>query len=173
VVEESGTAAGNGAVVSIYNQRVLELADLGELLTALSRDYRQLSSGRRLAVTAINTSTIHITITDTLIAGMPYLIEGASYLKEGVEVIKAGRAIIEFVQSIRDSISKRKKGPNHELRQGAWRSIEAMVKIAAKNGCDLQVRHSDRDGETLEVRLTSRGRATDTRTNPESVRDRT
>jgi len=151
----SGAPISDQIFISIYNERPLAVGVFGNLLTALSRDYRQMNPGRNLLVTRIETGTLHISITDALIALMPYWKEAATYVNAGVEIVKATKAVAQFGRSLRDSISRRKEDPSFDSREGPWRSTEAMVDTAAKNRCDLEVRYSGSNGETLEVRLTS------------------
>jgi hypothetical protein len=149
----SAASEAGQLILTISNNRPIIVADLGTLLTSLSRDYRQISRGRNLVVTNIETNSIHVSITDALIA-LPYLVAGAKYIKDGIEFTKAVKAIIEFGQSIKHSIEKKRHDPSSGSREGPWRTIEAMVDSAAKNECDLDFRYSGGDGEKLEARLT-------------------
>ena len=89
-----------------------------------------------------------------MIAFTPYLVGGAKYIKDGIEIAKAGKAIFEFIKSIKYSIEKKRRDPSSESREGPWRTMEAMVKTAEKNECDLDFRYSGSNGEKLEARLT-------------------
>jgi hypothetical protein len=136
-------------LLSIRNERPLQAAILGELLSALSRDYRQMNRGRGLAVTRIETGSVFIFLTDAFLAAKPYL-------DTSIEVVKGAKAIFDFAKSIRDFIGK-KKNPNSDLeqgvKQGPYRSIEKMIKIAAETGSELQIRYSDGNGGSFEASL--------------------
>ncbi len=145
----SGQIPQNAMLLTIRNDRPLLAPELGELLLALSRDYREVNRGRSLAVTRIQTGTILITLSDVLAAAKPYLMDG-------VQVAIGAKAIVVFITSLRGLIAKRKGADHpakHDTRKGPHRSVEAMVKIAAETGRELLIRHVAASGETLEVDL--------------------
>ena len=153
---KASTAApsASGFVLTVHNERPLGVADLAELLSALSRDYRQINRGRNLVVTRIETGTIHISITDYLIASIPILAGSARYIADSIEIARAGKAIFEFVQSIRNSIEKKRRDRSSGSKDRPWRTLEAMAKVAARNQCNLDLVYSSSDGEKVEARLT-------------------
>lgn len=137
-------------MLHIADGRPLLASELGELLSALSRDYRQMNRGRSLAVVRIESGSILIFMQDAALATKPYL-------SDAIEFAKGGKALLDFAKSIKDLIGK-KKTPDTGLvegrKQGPYRSIEAMVKTAADAGSELTIKHVAHDGESLEVHLT-------------------
>jgi hypothetical protein len=137
-------------MLRIADGRPLQASELGELLSALARDYRQMNRGRSLAVVRIETGSLLIFLQDAVLAAKPLL-------SDAVEIAKGGKALLDFAKGIEDLIGK-KKTPSTDLaegrKEGPYRSIEAMVKTAADAGSELTIKHVANDGESLEVHLT-------------------
>jgi hypothetical protein len=97
--------------------------DLGDLFTALGRDYRDLTGGRILVVTRVESGSLVATLTDLAIAAAPY-VQGA---------IAAGAAIkgiADLVKLLKSLLGKDKSGqPDNRQpiisarKEKAWRAI--------------------------------------------------
>jgi hypothetical protein len=127
--------------------------DLGDLFTALGRDYRDLTGGRILVVTRVESGSWIATLTDLAISAAPY-VQGA---------IAAGTAIkgiADLVKLLKSLLGKDKSGqPDKRLyRRGrkkpGLRSAEALLKIAADSRSEVRLSHKTPKGETLEFEIT-------------------
>lgn len=136
-------------LIAIRNEVPLPAARVGDLLSALARDYRQMHRGRTLVVSRLQTSSLHIFLRDAYQAVEPYL-------KNAVEGAKGGKAIFDFAKSIREAMTRKKQleAVPGSPKSGPHRSIQAMVKVAAETGSELTVRHVAADGSSFEVELT-------------------
>lgn len=138
----------NELLLIFQTVRPLPASIVGDLLSALSRDYREINPGRTLVVSRLQTSSLFVFLKDSFFAAEPYF-------KDGVEAAKGGKALIDFAKSIREFLTKKKQGGEEiGTKAPGYRSIEAMMKTAAETGSELQVRYTDTDGSSLEANLT-------------------
>lgn len=142
--------AVNELVLRIAGGRPLQASELGDLFLALARDYRQMNRGRTLVVTRIEAGSILIFLQDALLAAKPYL-------SDTLEFAKGGKALVDFAKSIKDLVGK-KKAPDVDSvegsKQGPYRTIEAVLKIAAEKECEISIKYVGGKEEGMEVHLT-------------------
>jgi hypothetical protein len=125
--------------------------ELGELFSALARDYRDLT-GRVLAIASLEAGSIIATLKDYALLALPHV-------KDAVEVAKGIKAVADLAVLLKDWIDRAKSGEAKKqlYRRGrktpGQRSIEAIVKIAANSGCAVRVKHTTAK-ETIEVEMT-------------------
>jgi hypothetical protein len=128
--------------------------DLGDLFTALARDYRDMSRGRVLVVASMEHGSIIAVLKDWALLAAPHI-------KDAIEVAKGVKALADFAKFLKDWIDRVKSGKAKKqlYRRGrkarGQRSIEAIVKIAANSGSALRVKHTTAKGEILEVELSA------------------
>jgi hypothetical protein len=149
---ELSTPLQHEFMLCIGEGRPLQASELGEVLLALARDYRKINRGRDLAILRIESGSILVYLQDAAIAAAPYL-------KDAVEIAKGGKALFGFFNNIKDLLEKKQKKDTDLAsvrKQGAYRSIEAMVKIAADSGSNIKITHTTEAGESLEVNLTAK-----------------
>lgn len=139
-------------LISIRNDKPVPAAWIGELFSALARDYRQLNRGRTLVVARVATGSWLIFLGD-----MAQLASSAApYAANAVEVAKGGKAILDFGKEIRDALSSKKTSvrDGREPTTGSpYRSVEALVKVAAESGAHIRVRQTGADGSSIDVEL--------------------
>ena len=141
---------GHDLVLGISGDSTLQAADLGELLTALSADYRRMYRGRNLAVIRIEDGSLYVFLQDLALAA-------SLYMGSTVEIAKGANTLLEFAKSIKDLLSKEElEAPQAQRRRqrDPYRTVHSMVKVAAQSGSEISVRHTTADGETLDVRVT-------------------
>ena len=128
--------------------------DLGELLTALARDYRDMTKGRVLVATRLEFGSTIIWLKDLAQHALPYV-------KDALEVAKGVKAIADFARLLNDWLNRAKSGKakkqlyHRGRKPPALRSIEAIIKIAASAGGTIRIKHIGANGETFEVEMTS------------------
>src|SRR4051794_2271870 len=124
--------------------------ELGEVFTALARDYRDMTKGRVLVVKRVESGSIIATLTDAALAAAPYA-------AGSVAVIVAINSLAEFAKNLKEwfSHAKSDKGKKRLYRRGkkspGQRSVEAIIKTAASTGSRVRVKHTTEKGETLEA----------------------
>lgn len=132
-------------MVAIVGGQPIPAAMLGNLIIALSRDYKALNRGRTLVVSRLETGSLLVFVQDAYYAVQPYL-------ADGVSLSKGGKAILDFAKYLKESLgSKKKAGTDVGGKTGPYRSIESLVKIAAETGASVSIRHRSKDGEKIEV----------------------
>lgn len=136
-----------GALVLFFDHgRAIEAGELGKLLSVLARDYRRYSSGRSLSVARIETGSLLVVLKDA-----------ATYLSDAAEILKGIKAAGSFARRIVDLIRQQKEAlqPVPLFGKGRKRtgvaSVEALYEIAAASGCEVTIRHSMPDGETVDA----------------------
>ena len=128
--------------------------DLGELFAALGRDYDDLTGGRTLVVSRVESGSWIATLTDIALAATPYV-------KNALAVGGAIKGIADLAKLLKSLLEKAKSNPPEKpsKRRGrkkpGVRSLEAMLKVAAN--CDGVVRGSYKspEGETLDFEVSS------------------
>jgi hypothetical protein len=144
----------NQLVIVIDYETPPRAEDIGALFSALAKDYKTVSRGRVLVVASINHGSIIATLIDWAFQALPYV-------KGSVEVAKGAKALADFSKLLRDGIAAVKSPKSVKLPQpsggkrSVHRSVKALVKMAAENGCNIRIKHTDADGETLEVEMTA------------------
>ena len=132
---------------AIVGGEPIPAAMLGSLIIALSRDYKALNHGRTLVVSRLETGSLLVFVQDAYNAAQPYL-------TGGLNLLKGSKAILDFAKSIKESLSSNKKASAAiGCKTGPYRSIESMVKIAAKTGASISIRHRSKEGEEIEVNV--------------------
>jgi hypothetical protein len=128
-------------------------ADLGEVLAALARDYREMTRGRVLVVTRVESGSIWVTLTDAALAATPYVVHGMA-------AVTAINALAKFAENLQKWFghAKSNEGKKRLYRKGkkasGQRSVEAIIKAAASTRSRVRVKHTTANGETLEAELT-------------------
>jgi hypothetical protein len=118
-----------------------------------AEDYRDLTGGRTLVVTRVESGSLIATLTDLAIAAAPY-VQGA------IAVGGAIKGIADLVKLLKSLLGKDKSGqPDKRLyRRGrkkpGVRSAEALLKIAADSRGEVRLSHKTPKGETLEFKIT-------------------
>ena len=141
-------------IVTIDYETAPRADDLGELFTALARDYKDMTKGRLLVVSSIEHGSIIATLTD-------WALQAAPFVKDAVEFAKGAKALADFGKLLKDWINGAKAGEPKKLpyRRGrktlGQRSVEAIVKMAAENGRAVRVKHTSAKGDTLEVEMSA------------------
>jgi len=127
--------------------------ELGDVLSAIGRDYEDTSHDRTLVVTKIENGSIIIVLKDFAMTAWPYV--------AGTVATMAGiNAVLKFYEHLKQWLGKAKTPdePSRLFGRGrkapGQRSVEAIVKTAAGSGSHVRVRHIDVSGETLEAELT-------------------
>jgi hypothetical protein len=138
-------------IITIDYETALRADDLGDLFAALARDYKDVTKGRVLVVTSIEHGSIIATLTDWAVQTIPYV-------KDAVELAKGVRALADFGKILKEWIDgantdKKKLLQRRGRKTQGQRSIEAIVKIAADNGCAVCLKHTSAKGETFQVEM--------------------
>jgi hypothetical protein len=145
----------NQLIVVIDYETPLRADDLGALFSALAKDYKTVSRGRILVVASIDHGSIVATLVDWAFQALPYV-------KASVETAKGAKALADFAKLLKDSITVVKSPdsvkslPLSSGKRSVHRTMKAMAKTAAENHCDIRIKHTEADGETLEVEITAR-----------------
>jgi hypothetical protein len=127
--------------------------ELGELFSALARDYRDMTKGRVLVVASLETGSLIAALKDYALLALPHA-------KDAVEVAKGIKAVADLAKLLKDWLDRAKSGKAKKqlYRRGrktpGQRSVEAIVKIAASTGSAVRVKHTTAKGETIEVEMT-------------------
>ena len=133
--------------------------DLGEVFIALSRDYRDFSQGGTLAVTRVETGSIIVALTDSVLAAAPY---AAIAVGGAISTMAAINTVDKFAENLRKWFGRAKtdEGKKRLYKKGkktaGQRSVEAIIKTAAKTGSRAKVKYTKANGETLEAEITPR-----------------
>jgi hypothetical protein len=131
--------------------------DLGELFVALDRDYRKISKGGTLVVTRVESGSIIITITDAVLAAAPYVVAAGG---AALATMAAINTIAKFAENIKTWFGRATtdQGKKRLYKKGkkapGQRSVEAIIRTAAKTRSHVEVKHTRPNGETLEAKLT-------------------
>jgi hypothetical protein len=137
-------------ILKLDFERAPSAEDLGEIFSALARDYHEMSNGRTLVVIRVESGSIIATLTDAALAGV-----GA-----GFAVITAINTLAEFAKNLKKWFDyakshKDKKRLYHKTKKSpGQRSVEAIIKTAAATRSHVSVKYKSAKGETLEVELT-------------------
>ncbi len=127
--------------------------ELGELFAALARDYKDLTKGRVLVVSRLETGSLIAHLQDLASAAGPYV-------NHALEYAKGVKGIADFAKLLRDWFSKAKSGKAkkqlyHRGRKTAGqRSVEKMLDIAASSNSAFWIKLITPEGETIEAELT-------------------
>lgn len=138
-------------IITIDYETAPRADDLGELFTALARDYKDVTKGRVLVVKSIENGSIIATLTDWAIQTIPYV-------KDAVEFARGAKALADFGKVLKEWIDGAKTGkkklPQRRSRKSqGQRSVQAIVRIAADEGRAVRVKHTTPKGETFEVEM--------------------
>lgn len=139
--------------VTISYEKLIPAVELGNLITAMARDYRSLSRGRTLAVARIASGSILIFLQDAYEAIGPY----ASH---AVQIAKGTKALADFAKVLKEGYSALKSGkksPNAKV--GAYRTTQASLKLALDHDAEFHFKETGPDGETVEFTVTPKDAA--------------
>jgi len=145
----------NQLIVVIDYERPPRAEDIGELFSALAKDYKTVSRGRVLVVASIDHGSIIAKLVDWAFQALPYI-------QASVETAKGAKALADFGKLLKDSIMAVKASntvkslPPTSGRRSVHRTMRAMAKMAAENHCDIRIKHTEADGDTFEVEMTAR-----------------
>lgn len=137
-------------ILKLDFERTPSAEDLGEIFSALGRDYHEMSDGRTLVVIRVESGSIILTLTDAALAGV-----GA-----GFALMTAINTLAEFAKNLKKwfdyakSHKERKRLYRKGKKSPGQRSVEAIVKTAVNTGSHVSVKYKTAKGETLEVELT-------------------
>ncbi|MEO6841589.1 MAG: hypothetical protein ABI192_12560 [Bradyrhizobium sp.] len=95
--------------------------DLGELFAALARDYDDLTAGRTLVVSRVESGSLIATLTDLALAVAPYV-------KDALAVGAAIKGIADLAKLLKSLLEKAKSDPpekplKRRRKKKAWRAI--------------------------------------------------
>lgn len=145
----------NQLIVVIDYEKPPRAEDIGALFSALAKDYKTVSRGRTLVVASIDHGSIIATLVDWAFQTLPYI-------AASVETAKGAKALAEFAKLVKNTITALKSPnaakllPPSSGKRSVHRTMKAMAKTAAENHCDIRIKHTEADGETLEVEMTTR-----------------
>lgn len=144
----------NELILTLDSERPLSAEELGAVFSALARDYREMTRGRSLVVVRVESGSIIAILTDAALAVAPYA-------AGSLAVIGGINALFEFAKNLNKWFGYAKKPRNEheglyrgEERSPGQRSVEEIIKIAAKTRSHVRVQHKTERGETLDVELT-------------------
>ena len=147
----------DGLILELDSERPPNAEDLGEVFSALARDYREMTNGRTLVVVRVESGSITATLTDAALAAAPYLAAGGG---DGLAIIAAMNTLAEFGGNLKKwfgyakSDNEKKRLFRKRKRSSGQRSVEAIIEIAANTGGHIRVKYKSEKGETLDVELT-------------------
>ena len=136
-------------VLIFDNARPLAAADLGELFSAMARDYRQLTRGSTLVVARLETGSLLAYLRDALTEITPYG-------QDALTVIKAFTDLKEFLLRLKGLFGRVREHPGelkHRRRIGT-KSLEAFVKIAAVSNTVVELHYEIGEGERIDLKVT-------------------
>jgi hypothetical protein len=138
-------------IITIEYEIAPRADNLGELFSALARDYKDITNGRVLVVTSIEHGSIIATLTDWAVNAIPYV-------KDAVELAKGAKAVADFGKILKEWIDGANTGKKKQVRRRGrkspgQRSIKAILKVAADNGRSVWVKHTNAEGDTFEVEM--------------------
>lgn len=126
-------------VLQFLNKGSVPAADLGDLFSALAKDYSRLNKGRTLVVADLKIGSIIATLHDAYATLAPIL----PYAKNTVEVISAANALWKFFETFHKLIQKAKKHRGDLFRKKKYpgvRSAEKVIDITIRGGGDFKLR---------------------------------
>jgi hypothetical protein len=129
-------------------------ADLGEVFTALGRDYGDMTRGRVLVVTSVESGSIIVTLTDHVLAVQPYLITGVAVIAGINQIAKFGENILTWIKYAKSKTERKRLTRKRGKKASGQRSVEAIVKVAAKTRSRVRVKHVTAKGTSFEAELT-------------------
>jgi hypothetical protein len=133
-------------ILKLDFERTPSAEDLGEIFTTLARDYHEMSNGRILVVTRVESGSIIATLTDSALV----------WIGAGLTVMAAINTLAEFAKNLKTwfDYAKSHKEKKRLYRKGkkspGQRPVEAIIKTASQ----VSMNYNPTKGETLEVELT-------------------
>jgi hypothetical protein len=140
-------------VLIFDHARPLSSDDLGDLFTALARDYSKLTRGRTLVISRLEAGSLYAAFTDAVALVTPYV-------HDALELTKAAKGVADFARTVRGFISPPTKDAGSEKlfnrgkKAPGVRSAEALLKIAVNSGSEVILKHATAKGDTFEVHVT-------------------
>lgn len=128
--------------------------DIGELFAALGRDYSDLTGGRALVLSRVESGSLIATLTD-------YALAAAPYLKDVAAVAGGIKGIAELAKLLKLLIGKAKSEPpakrpkRKRKEKPGIRSTEAIFKIAADCRGSVRGSYKTPEGDELNFEVTS------------------
>jgi hypothetical protein len=147
----------DGIILTFDFETAPPAGDLGDVFAALARDYREISNGGTLVVSHVESGSIIVTVTDAVLAAAPYV---AMAVGGTVSTMAAINTVAKFAENLKTWFGRAKteEGKKRLYKKGkkspGQRSVEAIVRTAAKTRSRVKVKHTKSNGETLEAELT-------------------
>lgn len=143
----------NELILTIDYEIPLVASDLGELLAALGRDYSDLTGGRVLVLSRVESGSLIATLADHALTALPYV-------KDAVAVAGGIKGIADLAKLLKSLIGKAKsepftKLPKRRRKKPGIRSTEAIFKIAADCRGSVRGSYKTSEGEELHFEVTS------------------
>jgi hypothetical protein len=144
-------------ILALDFERPPNAEDLGEVFTALARDYREMTNGRTLVVVRVDSGSITATLTDAALTAAPYVAAGVG---GGLATITAINALGQFVANLKKwfgytkSDTEKKRLYRKGRKSPGQRSVETIIKVAADTRSHIRLKYKSKQGETLEAELT-------------------
>jgi hypothetical protein len=134
-------------VLTLRNELKISAADLGELFTALARDYERINRGRILVVVHLEAGSL-----------VAILQEIAPYAKMGLDLVRAAKNLKEFVLILWEFIRKAKDHPKESdlfrrKKSPGIRSAEKLLQIAINSCAEVEFERKSPDGEEIRFRV--------------------
>jgi hypothetical protein len=102
--------------------------DFGALFAALARDYRDMTKGRVLVVTSVESGSTIATLTDLALAAVPYA-------KNVLDALVAANSLADFAKHLKElfGYAKSNRGKRRvyrkERKSPGQRSVEAILRL--------------------------------------------
>jgi hypothetical protein len=140
-------------VLTFDFEEPLSAADLGEVFAALGRDYRDMTNGRILVVTSVERGSIIATLTDHVLAAQPYLVAGVAVIAGINQIAKFAENVLKWIEYAKSKTERKRLTRKGGKKAPGQRSVEAIVKVAAKTRSRVHVKHVTAKGASLEAEL--------------------
>ena len=133
-------------ILKLDFERAPSAEDLGEIFSAIARDYHEMSKGRTLVVIRVEGGSIIATLTDSAFV----------WVGAGLAVMAAINTLAEFAKNLKTwfDYAKSHKEKKRLYRKGkkspGQRSVEAIIKTASQ----VSMKYNPAEGEALEVEMT-------------------
>lgn len=137
--------------MALLNQEPISSAELGELFSALAKDYSRATGGRTLMVYEIRTGSILATLADAAAVIGPMI-------KDMVTVSDAVAAMDKFGHRLFNALGRAKSGDGGVFGGGRKRegqaSAEALLKIAVVSSAEVTIKQTGPHGYSTEITVT-------------------
>ncbi len=137
-------------ILKLDFERTPSAEDLGEIFSALARDYHEMSKGRTLVVIRVESGSIIATLTDSALVWVP------AGIGAGLAVMTAINTLAVFANNLKTwfdyakSHEEKKRLYRKRKKSPGQRPVEAIIKAASQ----VSMKYNPTKGEALEVELT-------------------